>query len=75
MTPLLLPAAPQPLRVLCIGAHADDIEIGCAGTLLAWRAQRALQVCWLVACAQGERAQEARRSARACQSESARRAL
>lgn len=65
MTPLLLPAAPQPLRVLCIGAHADDIEIGCAGTLLAWRAQRTLQVCWLVACAQGERAKEARRSARA----------
>ena len=23
-----------PLRVLAIGAHADDIEIGCAGTLL-----------------------------------------
>jgi LmbE family N-acetylglucosaminyl deacetylase len=23
-----------PLTVLCLGAHADDIEIGCAGTLL-----------------------------------------
>jgi LmbE family N-acetylglucosaminyl deacetylase len=24
-----------PLSVLCLGAHADDIEIGCGGTLLA----------------------------------------
>lgn len=24
----------QPLHVLCIGAHCDDIEIGCGGTLL-----------------------------------------
>ena len=21
-------------RILCLGAHADDIEIGCAGTIL-----------------------------------------
>ena len=25
----------QPMRVLCIGAHCDDIEIGCGGALLA----------------------------------------
>jgi LmbE family N-acetylglucosaminyl deacetylase len=25
----------RPKRVLCIGAHCDDIEIGCGGTLLA----------------------------------------
>ncbi len=30
---LNLPADREPL-VLCIGAHCDDIEIGCAGTLL-----------------------------------------
>ena len=23
-----------PLTILCIGAHCDDIEIGCGGTLL-----------------------------------------
>ena len=32
-----LTLAPPPrkrLEVLCIGAHCDDIEIGCGGTLL-----------------------------------------
>ena len=24
----------EPLRVLALGAHSDDIEIGCSGTLL-----------------------------------------
>jgi len=30
-----LPRPPegQPLRILCLGAHCDDIEIGCGGTL------------------------------------------
>lgn len=23
----------RPLRLLCLGAHSDDIEIGCGGTL------------------------------------------
>src|SRR5437667_8612898 len=26
-------AAPEPLRIVCIGAHADDLEIGCGGTI------------------------------------------
>jgi LmbE family N-acetylglucosaminyl deacetylase len=26
--------ATAPLRILCLGAHSDDIEIGCGGTLL-----------------------------------------
>jgi LmbE family N-acetylglucosaminyl deacetylase len=35
MTPGLLGRAQdRPLRVLCLGAHCDDIEIGCGGTLL-----------------------------------------
>jgi LmbE family N-acetylglucosaminyl deacetylase len=33
MRPLSL-AGDQPVRLLCIGAHPDDIEIGCGGTLL-----------------------------------------
>lgn len=36
MLGLLLEAAGRrPLRVLCVGAHSDDVEIGCGGTLLA----------------------------------------
>ena len=23
----------HPLRILCLGAHSDDIEIGCGGTI------------------------------------------
>lgn len=63
----LLAAAPaRPRRVLCLGAHADDIEIGCAGTLLRWAEEPAgLELTWVVLCAEGTRAAEARGSARA----------
>jgi len=30
----LLPQRERPLRLLCLGAHPDDIEIGCGGTVL-----------------------------------------
>jgi LmbE family N-acetylglucosaminyl deacetylase len=33
MLSLSLPRG-EPLKVLCLGAHCDDIEIGCAGTLM-----------------------------------------
>lgn len=53
-------------RVLCLGAHSDDIEIGCAGALLRWlREYRQVDVTWVVLSASGSRSQEARRSARA----------
>jgi LmbE family N-acetylglucosaminyl deacetylase len=52
--------------VLCIGAHSDDIEIGCGGTLLSWARQHdSLEVYWVVLSAEGQRADEARKSARA----------
>ena len=51
-------------RVLAIGCHADDIEIGCGGTLLALaRANPELEVDWIVLAAEGGRAGEARASA------------
>ena len=54
-----------PLRVLALGSHADDIEIGCGATLLRLAAQRELDVHWVVLSATDERAAEARRSAEA----------
>lgn len=50
--------------VLCLGAHADDIEIGCGGTLLKWMQHNpGLSVHWVVFSANEQRAEEARRSA------------
>jgi LmbE family N-acetylglucosaminyl deacetylase len=51
-------------NILCLGAHADDIEIGCGGTLLKWISQRAdLNIYWAVFSAEESRADEARASA------------
>lgn len=51
-------------RVLALGAHADDIEIGCGATLLALtRGRPGIEVTWVVLGATGEREIEARRSA------------
>jgi LmbE family N-acetylglucosaminyl deacetylase len=50
--------------ILCLGAHADDIEIGVGGTLLLWIAQkRQLDITWCVLSGVGAREDEARRSA------------
>jgi LmbE family N-acetylglucosaminyl deacetylase len=65
MLGLSLAALTKPVeRVLAIGCHADDIEIGCGGTLLSLvRAKPALSVTWVVLAATDERADEARASA------------
>ena len=50
--------------VLALGAHADDIEIGCGGTLLRLAAEYPeLEVHWVVLSGSPERAAEARASA------------
>lgn len=76
MLGLRLASGPDaPLRVLCLGAHADDIEIGCGGTVLQLASARRQAVFhWVVFSGEGEREQEARRGARlflgtACQYE------
>lgn len=51
-------------RVLCIGAHSDDIEIGCGGTVLRMIEQNpGLEFYWLVLCSNPQRAKEAVASA------------
>lgn len=54
----------NPLQVLCLGAHSDDIEIGCGGTLLHLKKIRpGLKLHWVVLSASGARRQEAAKSA------------
>lgn len=54
----------EPLNVLCLGAHSDDIEIGCGGTLLGLKAEfPQLMFHWVVMSACGERRQEAAEAA------------
>jgi LmbE family N-acetylglucosaminyl deacetylase len=50
--------------LLCLGAHSDDIEIGCGGTVLKLlSANPEMSVHWVVLSADGARAAEARSSA------------
>jgi LmbE family N-acetylglucosaminyl deacetylase len=64
LTLSLADTSPSVQRVLAIGCHADDLEIGCGGTLLALtRARPDVHVTWVVLAAPGERAEEARSSA------------
>jgi LmbE family N-acetylglucosaminyl deacetylase len=52
--------------ILCLGAHADDIEIGCGGTILKLaREYPKAEFHWVVFSAEGKRAEEARMSAEA----------
>jgi LmbE family N-acetylglucosaminyl deacetylase len=63
----LIPGLPAggPLTVLCLGAHADDIEIGCGGTILRLLAERRrVTVHWVVMTANPVRNREARRTAK-----------
>lgn len=61
MRDLLLPTGP--LRVVGVGAHPDDLEIGCGGTLLALRERPAVEVQCLVLTGSPERQLEAQDAA------------
>jgi LmbE family N-acetylglucosaminyl deacetylase len=55
----------RPLSVLCLGAHADDIEIGCGGTLLRLLAERPETIVrWIIFSGNEARRTEAKNSAR-----------
>jgi LmbE family N-acetylglucosaminyl deacetylase len=54
----------QVRTILCIGAHADDIEIGCGGAILKLLEENSnINVCWAVLSGNQQRAEEAQRSA------------
>lgn len=67
---MILPLAPRPrgasgLEVLCLGAHSDDLEIGCGGTLLRLLKEHPVErVTWVVLSGNADRAREAQRGAR-----------
>lgn len=52
-------------HILCLGAHADDIEIGCGATILSLlQRYPSVRVRWVVLSGMGVRAEEAQDSAR-----------
>jgi LmbE family N-acetylglucosaminyl deacetylase len=63
MLPLKL-APDSGFTILCLGAHSDDIEIGCGGTILQLLSSHAnVDVSWVVFSSGREREREARASA------------
>jgi LmbE family N-acetylglucosaminyl deacetylase len=64
MLELKLPTETTPLKILCLGSHSDDIEIGCGGTILKLLSRSPnLEVAWVVFSSTKEREEEARNSA------------
>jgi LmbE family N-acetylglucosaminyl deacetylase len=54
----------RPFDILCLGAHSDDIEIGCGGTILRLLGEfPQVRIFWVVFSANGGRAEEAQNSA------------
>jgi len=52
------------LEILCLGAHCDDIEIGCGGSILMLLQQYKInKLSWVVFCSNEERKKEAETSA------------
>lgn len=60
----LIPEKSGPLRILCIGAHSDDLEIGCGGTVLELLERPTpCEITWVVLSGTGPREREAHESA------------
>jgi LmbE family N-acetylglucosaminyl deacetylase len=54
----------RPLSILCLGAHCDDIEIGCGATILqVMKRKPPPKICWVVFSARGARGAEAQKAA------------
>lgn len=67
MMRLVFDKGKEPLKILCLGAHCDDIEIGCGGTImkLIQDFHGDVSVRWVVFSSTPERSKEAKRSAQA----------
>ena len=64
MQDLHLPTPAEPLRILCLGAHCDDIDIGCGGSLLALLERQRAEVTWVAFSGAPQRARELEASAK-----------
>lgn len=65
MLSLSLPAS-APLTILCLGAHCDDVEIGCGGTLMTLVERHpGSRFEWVIFTREGERERESRKAAAA----------
>ncbi len=61
---LLTPSA-GPMKILCLGAHCDDIDIGCGATLLELTRRQKVSVTWVIFSSSPTRALEATQAANA----------
>jgi LmbE family N-acetylglucosaminyl deacetylase len=65
VVPLRLADLTHPPSVLCIGAHCDDIEIGCGATLIRWaREYPGARFVWAIFSGEPQRAAESSAAAR-----------
>jgi LmbE family N-acetylglucosaminyl deacetylase len=65
MMKLLFDHSPKlPLKILCLGAHSDDIEIGCGATILRLTESMPCEIIWVVFSADSVREAEAKECAR-----------
>jgi LmbE family N-acetylglucosaminyl deacetylase len=65
MLDLIVKSGRGATRIVCIGAHCDDIEIGCGGALLALQQRANVTIDWVVMSGSDQRRAETRQAMRA----------